>query len=643
LTSLRPYRWLQRLNARLLLQASRLLPGSYPSADVVVCVHNALEHTRRCLDSLVSRTRPPFKLILVNDGSNAATTKFLKEFAARRGNVTYLQNDVAKGYARAANQGLRASKAAFVVLLNSDTIVTPNWLKHLLGAALARPDGGIFGPLSNAAGWQSIPESTDEDGSFVVNALPPDVSLDAYAQAIGAKQKPLYPHAWIVNGFCYMLSRKAIETVGILDEDSFPQGYGEEDDYSIRAMRAGFKAYIADNCYVYHAKSKSFTAARRRELIGPAQQALYGKHTKAVVSLAISETRQNEELVKARVHSTLLAEKAAAARPQPPLRIGWIVSAADTDRYAVEMTSRFSAWGSRAVLITPDGRKPPAHAKAARVVPLSHARSQRFDALVVGEPQIARQVLQIESGIHVCFHTAAAEAISAQMGSADFAQDPSLVHVADSIWTADRIKGRAPALELAGIVAGGLDTEVFRPRPVPQSHQLGCLGTEWLDDEAALAVLRSTVGLRRLELTRADLRQPELPSLIAQCRAFVSGAQYPEFRMLPLHAMACGVPVVIVGDDGAKDYAEHGTNALVVPVEDQEGLREAVRKLLTNNVFRRNLIRNGLRTAWRFNWDSAAWRFLDLLHEVRGAGKPRVGPHEIAAAGEVMHYGSGEP
>ncbi len=617
-----------------------MLPGSTPSADVVVCVHNALEHTRRCLDSLVSHTRLPFKLILVNDGSDAPTTKFLKKFAARRGNVTYIQNDVAKGYAGAANQGLQASKAAFVVLLNSDTIVTPDWLKHLLGAALARPDGGIFGPLSNAAGWQSIPEATGEDGSFVVNALPPDVSLDVYAQAIGAKLEPLYPRAWIVNGFCYMLSRKVIETVGILDEVTFPQGYGEEDDYSLRAMRAGFKAYIADNCYVYHAKSKSFTAARRSELKGPAQQALYGKHSKAVVSLAISETRQNEELIKARVHSTLLAERSAAARPQPPLRIGWVVSAVETDPTGVEMTSRFSAWGSRAVLITPDGRKPPADANAARVMPLRDAR-QRFDALVISEPQSARAAGQIESGMHVRFHTAASDGVSAHMDSADFAQAPNLVHVADSIRTADRIKSRAPSLDLAGIVAGGLDTEAFRPRSVPESHQLGCLGTEWLDDEAALAVLRATVGLRRLELSRADLRRAELPSLISQCRTFVSGARYAELRMLPLHAMACGVPVVIVGSDGAEDYAEHGTNALVVPVDDQEGLREAVRKLLTNNVFRRNLIRNGLRTAWRFNWDSAALRFLDLLHELRGAGRASA-PHETAAAGEVVHHGSRE-
>src|SRR5688500_10611229 len=76
----------------------------------------------------------------------------------------------------------------------------------------------------------------------------------------------------------------------------------------------------------------------------------------------------------------------------------------------------------------------------------------------------------------------------------------NVVHVVDSIWTADRIKRRAPALDFAGIVAGGLDTDLFRPRPVPQSYQLGCLGTEWLDDRAALAALRSMVGPGRLEL-----------------------------------------------------------------------------------------------------------------------------------------------
>jgi glycosyltransferase involved in cell wall biosynthesis len=392
-----------------------------------------------------------------------------------------------------------------VVLLNSDTVVTSDWLQRLLDATRARPDGAIFGPLSNAAGWQSIPESTGEEGGFVTNSLPPGVDLDAYAGAIGRKREPLYPRAWIVNGFCYMLLRKAVETLGVLDEEAFPQGYGEEDDYSLRAMRAGFKAYVVDNCYVYHAKSKSFTDERRQQLKGPAQDRLYAKHSREVVSLAISETRQSEDLERARVHSTLLAETAS-----------------------------------------------------------THVRN----------------------------------------GPGSTAQH-----------------GRAgDGSEEVRLLAGSVDTDLFRPRPVPQSFQLGCLGIEWLEDEIALAVLRATVGLRRLELTRADLESPELPRLIAQCRIFVSGVAHGDIPLLPLHAMACGVPVVIVDNGSGAEFAEHGANALVVRPGDQEALREGVRKLLTNNAFRRRLIGNGLRTAWRHSRGSTASRLDGTLRDPKAQG-----------------------
>ena len=51
-----------------------------------------------------------------------------------------------------------------------------------------------------------------------------------------------------------------------MDEENFPIGYGEENDYCIRAADAGFTLAIADDAYVFHAKSKSFGHSRRKEL-----------------------------------------------------------------------------------------------------------------------------------------------------------------------------------------------------------------------------------------------------------------------------------------------------------------------------------------------------------------------------------------
>ncbi len=101
-------------------------PRPAPSVDVVVCVHNALEDVDRCLRSLLDATAPPFGLIVVNDGSDDETAEYLERFARSAPAAVLLTNaGPDHGYTIAANLGLRASTADYVVLLNSDTIVTP--------------------------------------------------------------------------------------------------------------------------------------------------------------------------------------------------------------------------------------------------------------------------------------------------------------------------------------------------------------------------------------------------------------------------------------------------------------------------------------------------------------------------------------
>ena len=64
--------------------------------DIVVCVHNALADVQRCLSSVVAHTCAPYSLILVDDGSDAATCDYLAEFARVQG-ATLLHNEEARG------------------------------------------------------------------------------------------------------------------------------------------------------------------------------------------------------------------------------------------------------------------------------------------------------------------------------------------------------------------------------------------------------------------------------------------------------------------------------------------------------------------------------------------------------------------
>jgi O-antigen biosynthesis protein len=112
------------------------------NVDIIVCVHNALEDVRRCLESVVVKTLPPYHVILVDDGSDAPTAGLLSVFAESHG-ATLLRHEIAKGYTLAANAGLRASSAPFCVLLNSDTEVSEGWLDRLVDYMRRDPVVGI--------------------------------------------------------------------------------------------------------------------------------------------------------------------------------------------------------------------------------------------------------------------------------------------------------------------------------------------------------------------------------------------------------------------------------------------------------------------------------------------------------------------
>ena len=264
--------------------------------DIIVCVHNALDHVERCLKAIAAKSSVPYRLIVVNDGSDDQTAARLRQLAAGTDEMELVETAGGPlGYTRAANCGLRASTADFVVLLNSDTIVPRLWLEGLLDAMGSGSDIGAVGPLSNAASWQSVPKRVSADGDWMVNSLPSGYNVDEYAELVHTLSARAFPRVPLLNGFCIMLRRTVLDSVGLLDEESFPRGYGEENDYCLRMRQAGFSLAVADHCFVYHAKSQSF-GEERDELAQRGGRALAEKHDEAVIADATAALEANATL-----------------------------------------------------------------------------------------------------------------------------------------------------------------------------------------------------------------------------------------------------------------------------------------------------------------------------------------------------------
>ena len=295
-------------------------PAVTGDVDVVVCVHNALEHVQQCLSSVVARTTVDYRLIIVNDGSDATTTEWLREFTANQAGVEIIETNGPLGYTHAANQGLRASSATNVVLLNSDTVVPRLWLEEMLECMASDDSLGIVGPLSNAASWQSVPERVGPDGRWAVNNLPTGYNVDEFAELVWLMSRRQFPRADFINGFCFMINRQVIDRIGYLDEENFPRGYGEENDYCLRAKDAGFELAIADHCFVYHAKSKSFGDAARTRLANAGGEALQRKHGTARIEQGTERLKTSPVLadIRDKISSHLGGGTAQSPASEPP-------------------------------------------------------------------------------------------------------------------------------------------------------------------------------------------------------------------------------------------------------------------------------------------------------------------------------------
>lgn len=268
----------------------------FPSVDIIIPIYNALESVIDCVKSVIEKTTVPYTLILVDDSSGTLTADFLDQMDRKHGQVRVVRNDSNLGYTKSVNRGIRESTADVVCILNSDCIVTPHWLEQLVACMSSAPDIGMVGPLSNAASYQSVPRIFDDGGNWNFNPLPCTITPDDVAETVQELSTSAYPKVDVINGFCQLISRKAIEQLGALDEDSFPRGFGEENDYCARARKAGFTLAIADDTYVYHKKSQSFGHNERIRLSQEGSQALKAKHPDIDWGILTKKLEKNPDL-----------------------------------------------------------------------------------------------------------------------------------------------------------------------------------------------------------------------------------------------------------------------------------------------------------------------------------------------------------
>lgn len=270
---------------------------------IVIPVFNAFNELTLCLNSLVDSVLVNANVLLIDDASTSPGFIDIEKTYSKYG-FHFIANDTNLGFSGTVNRGIREAKSinsqADIVLLNSDTIVSKYWLQELKFLAYSDSSIGTVTSVSNAAGPFSLVDWFDYEVSQSV--------IDHVGDILNKTAPLLSISLPTGHGFCMLLKRMQIEDVGEFDELAFPRGYGEENDFCMRAARRGWKHTVALRSFVYHHRNVSFGSEKDSLLIHGRKvvDQRYPDYTRLV-----SESFGNEDFTKLKhyIFDSLMSER----------------------------------------------------------------------------------------------------------------------------------------------------------------------------------------------------------------------------------------------------------------------------------------------------------------------------------------------
>lgn len=222
------------------------MPETQPLVCTVILNWNGLADTRDCLSSLQRIDYGNNRTVVVDNGSEGGEAAALRqEFGSA---IHLIESPTNLGFAGGANLGMRyalENGADYVLLLNNDTTVDRVFLSALVEAAEARSDAAAF-----------CPKSYYFDEPDVIYSTGGSVNLwTGTAKQIGRGRRDdarfdRVARRDYADGVCMLIPRRALQAVGLLDEDYF--AYWEETDWCIRARDRGLRCYYIPEAKIRH-------------------------------------------------------------------------------------------------------------------------------------------------------------------------------------------------------------------------------------------------------------------------------------------------------------------------------------------------------------------------------------------------------
>jgi len=230
--------------------------------DIIIPVFNGYEYLPKLFKALFENTNEPYRLIIIDDAStDYRVVEFLTRISEAKENVILIRNEKNLGFVRSVNRGFSLSQN-HVAILNTDIELPPGWLYRLMKPIFEDKNIASTTPFTNSGTICSFPEFLKD------NELPGNLNYKKIDEIFASLEiNDCYIELPTGIGFCMGINKKALKDVGFFDEKHFEKGYGEENDWCMRARKKGYKNVLVPNLFVYHKHGGSFGTEEKLKLI----------------------------------------------------------------------------------------------------------------------------------------------------------------------------------------------------------------------------------------------------------------------------------------------------------------------------------------------------------------------------------------
>jgi len=220
-----------------------------PLVSIIIVNWNSRENLKECLESLFKISYKNYEVIMVDNGSTDDSVKFVEKKFPK---VIIVKSKVNLGFAGGNNLGFRESRGKYILLLNNDTIVPPNFLGKLVDFMKKRSDVGIVQPrILFHRPNTDLHHKINSVGSFFLS------TGFLYHLDYGKKDyKKNTPYEILsAYGACFLARKSLIDKIGLFDDNYF--AYFEETDLSQRVWLSGSKVMVDPSSTIYHKGAKT--------------------------------------------------------------------------------------------------------------------------------------------------------------------------------------------------------------------------------------------------------------------------------------------------------------------------------------------------------------------------------------------------